>query len=58
MKDYIAGNYPEKMSYNNLREAVLEAWKAISTEELGELVRDMPHRCQAVIDVSGGHIPY
>ena len=58
MKDFIASHYPEKLTYDQLRDAVKAAWEAISEEGLAELVRDMPSRCQAVIDAEGGYIPY
>jgi hypothetical protein len=58
MKDFIAAHYLETLTYDQLRDAVKAAWEAISEEELAELVRDLPSRCQAVIDAEGGHIPY
>jgi transposase len=58
MKDYIAKHYPEKMSYDQLREAVKAAWEWFPKEELQELVQSIRDRCQAVIDAEGGHIPY
>ena len=58
MKDYIAWNFPEKLSYDELRNAVLEAWDSISEEFLNGLVQEMPKRCQAVIDAKGGHTKY
>lgn len=58
MKDYIAKHYLEKISYNQLRVAVKEAWEHIPTEELADLVRGMRDRCEAVILAEGGHIPY
>ena len=58
MKDIIAHDYPEKMNYDQLRAAVKAEWEAISEEELGDFVREMPARCQVVIDTEGGHIPY
>jgi uncharacterized protein YqeY len=58
MKDIIAAYYPEKLTYDQLRDAAKAAWEAIPEEELAELVRDMPSRCQAVIDAEGGHISY
>ena len=58
MKDILQKDYPEKISYDRLRIAVKAAWDAILGEELQELVRSMPKRCEAVIAVEGGHIPY
>jgi hypothetical protein len=51
MKDYILRRYPDyHSSYEKLRSAVEEARDAIRAEELLALVREMPARCQAVID--------
>lgn len=51
--------YPDYyISYDRLRIAVKEAWDAISELELLALVREMPARCQAVIDANGMHIKY
>jgi hypothetical protein len=48
--------YPDyHTSYNQLRIAVKEAWDAIGELELLALVREMPARCQAVIDANGMH---
>ena len=58
MKDYIAENYPAKMSYDRLREAVIAAWKAIPEEFLKERVDSMPVRQQAVINANGMYIPF
>jgi len=58
MKDYIAVNYPAKMSYDRLREAVYAAWEAIPEDFLRERVDTMPIRQQAVIDANGLYIPF
>jgi transposase len=58
MKDYIAVNYPAKMSYDQLREAVRAAWDAVPEEFLRECVDTMPIRQQAVIDANGMYIPF
>ena len=50
MKDYIAENYPEKLSYDRLRDAVRDAWDQITEEYLGNLIAEMGARYQAVID--------
>ena len=48
--------YPDyHSSYDKLRTAVKEAWDVIGADELQALVREMPARCQAVIDVEGRH---
>jgi hypothetical protein len=44
--------------YDKLRAAVKEAWDMIGAEELQVLVREMPARCQAVINVEGRHTKY
>lgn len=59
MKDYIQRVYGDKkLSYDQLRKAVREAWDSIPPEELGDLINSMKDRCQAVIDANGMHIPY
>ena len=55
MKDYIADNYPERLTYDRLREAVREAWEQITEEYLGNLIGKMRDRCQAVMDAQGKH---
>ena len=58
MKDWIQNNYPEKLSYDELRGAVMAAWDHIPTEFLSDLIDSMPTRCQAVIDADGRHTKY
>ena len=58
MKDYIEDNFPERMTYAQLRTAVRQAWDAITVDQLNELIDSMQARCQAVIDANGNHIPY
>ena len=58
MKDYIAHNFSDNLSYDALRAAVKEAWEAIGQDTLRELVASMPERCQAVIDANGLYTPY
>lgn len=58
MKDYVAENYPEKLSYDQLRGAVKTAWESITPEFLGNLVAEMPARCAAVIAANGMHTRY
>ena len=58
MKDYIELHYPEKMSYDTLRAAVIEAWDQIGEDLLRELIQSMPTRCAAVIAANGMHIPF
>ncbi len=55
MKDWIADNYPEKLSYDQLRAAVQEAWEVMTPETLMDLIQEMPKRCEAVIDAEGRH---
>jgi transposase len=56
MKDWIMKKYPDcHTSYNQLR---IEAWDAIGELELLALVREMPARCQAVIDANGMQTKY
>jgi hypothetical protein len=59
MKDYIMRKYPDYHTlYDKLRTAVKEAWNVIRADELQTLVREMPARCQAVIDADGRYIKY
>ena len=58
MKDYLQDNFPERMTYPQLRAAVQEAWDSITVDQLNELIDGMHDRCQAVIDAHGMHIPY
>ena len=58
MKDYIMNNYDEKLSYDELRQAVNDAWKAIPAEFLDKLVNEMGDRCQAVIDADGKYVAF
>ena len=58
MKDYIAENYPEKMSYDRLRDAVRTAWNQIPSQYFQELVLSMPLRCTAVIEANGMQTRY
>lgn len=59
VKDYIEEHYPEiHRSYPRLRAAVVEAWNAVAHEDILDLVRSMPERCQAVIETRGWHTKY
>jgi transposase len=58
MKDYIQEKFPEKMSYDRLRAAVLEAWEAIPEDFLRDHVYSMPERCEAVITADGKHTKF
>jgi len=54
MNHYDCGN----MTYPRLRQAVKEAWEAITEEHLEELMNSMHDRCQAVIDTKDEHINF
>jgi len=59
MKDYIQKHYPDvHRSYKRLRSTVNEAWESVTHERIKELIREMPERCQAVIDAKGGYTKY
>ena len=59
MKDYIEQHYPEiHRSYAKLRAAVTEAWNAIVHEDILDLIKSMPERCNAVIVAEGWHREY
>jgi transposase len=59
MKEWIWNHYPEdKMSYEKLRKAVMEAWEAVPDDYLQNLVKSIKERCQAVIAANGMHTKY
>ena len=58
MKDYLQNNFPERMTYPQLRAAVQEAWDSITVDQLNELIDSMHDHCQAVIDANENQIPY
>ena len=43
---------------SHLRRVVKEAWEAVGADELLALVREMPAKCEAVIDAQGGYTKY
>jgi DDE superfamily endonuclease len=60
MKDWIDDHYgdDELISNDAVREAVSLAWEAVPEQLLEDLVKEMPARCQAVIDANGMHTRY
>lgn len=59
MKYFIQFKYPDigdgkQRSYDKLRDIVKEAWESVTSEDLMNLIRTMPERCQAVLDAEGG----
>jgi transposase len=59
IKDYIGEKHPDiHRSYPKLRAAIVEAWESIAHEDILDLIRSMPERCQAVIDAEGWHTKY
>ena len=58
MKNYIQEHFREKLGQDALRNAVMEAWNAVETSYLAELVTEMLARCQAVIDANGMQTKY
>ncbi len=60
MKNWIQLHYSDedKLSYDSLRQAVREAWNAVTPNQLDELINSMHDRCQAVMDAQGGHTKY
>jgi hypothetical protein len=59
MMDYIERHYPDHhSSHDRLRQVVKEAWEAVGVDDLLALVREMPARCEAVIDAQGGYTKY
>lgn len=55
MKDYIQHKYGalDILTYDILRTIVKEAWEAITTEQLYELIESMQQRCKDVISAEG-----
>ena len=41
MKDYINDNFPERITYAQLRVAVQEAWNSITIDQLNQLIDSM-----------------
>jgi len=58
IKDYLQDNFPERMTYAQLRVAVREALDSITVDQLNELINSMHARCQAVINANSNQIPY
>ena len=60
MKNWIQLHYgdEDKLSYDQMRQAVREAWDAITPEQLDDLIDTMHDRSQAVIDAEGKHTKY
>ena len=53
MKGRIQERYEDNLhAYDELRAAILAAWKAVEGAFLMELLESMPARCQAVIDTN------
>ena len=57
IKNYIDLCYSDldKLNYDQLRQAVREAWDAVPDRFLDEQMRLMPARCEAVIRANGMH---
>ena len=59
MKDWLGARYPEqRVSYDQLRKQVQEAWEAIGEDVLEGLLESMPARCKAVADAEGSYTKY
>ncbi|KAI0994507.1 hypothetical protein K3495_g13675 [Podosphaera aphanis] len=63
MKDKIEYKYPDlnwgkRLSSDQIRAIVKEAWDSVSTQELTDLIESMHDRCQVVIDADGGPTKY
>lgn len=58
IKNYLQEHFGEKLSYDQLRAALEEAWESISHLFLNDLIDSMPLRCQAVIDANGLHTKF
>jgi transposase len=55
MKDTLQAQYPDKMTYDQLRAAVKAVWDAIPDDDVRALIRTMRQRCEAVIVANGLH---
>ena len=44
----------KQRSYDELHVIVKEVWDSVTSEDLMNLIRTMPERCQAVLDAEGG----
>ncbi len=57
MKDYIEDRWgwDSNPNYNSLRIYVIEAWEALLTDFLKDLLASMPERMAAVIEAQGIH---
>jgi transposase len=56
MKNYLELHHPEPdCSYDQLRAYVKEAWDSIMSDQLLDLLKTMPMRCEDVIAAEGGH---
>ncbi len=53
IKNTLQNDYPEKMTYDQLRAAVKEVCDAIPDDRVRELIRTMRQRCEAVIAANG-----
>lgn len=49
---------PQRTSAESIWRNMEVAWNSISIAEIRTIIDSMPARCQAVIDVRGGHIDY
>jgi len=60
LKNWIAYNYvmEDLKDYKVLRKALIEAWNAITKEQLDHLINSMHERCQAVIAAEGKETKY
>lgn len=60
LKNWIAYNYimEDLKDYNVLRKALIEAWKAITQDQLDYLINSMHARCEAVIAANGKQTKY
>ena len=45
MKNYLQDNFPENMTYNQLRDAVKEAWNKVGESTFRDLIESMPVQC-------------
>ena len=55
LKNWLQAREPRPQRIDEIKQAVMEEWNAITVEEIQKCVDSMPKRIQAVISNDGGH---
>ncbi|RKF58479.1 hypothetical protein GcM3_181011 [Golovinomyces cichoracearum] len=53
IKNYLQDNYPNVMSYDQIRTVIKDLWRLVGEELFKDLIESIPARYQAVIDANG-----